>query len=155
MKPTFEQWINEDQALNDTLVKIQEMDCSVLEQAEFAFKQLSKMYDLPLMPEDLERYEDYFESRNITDPRSVYEEAVLIKYLEPQDDPRGIVLFAVYNVKHGMGVNLKDVFKKNAKKVFRNSRLGIKGNGINTSIIFLKDTDNWVDLECNVMIELI
>lgn len=155
MKPTFEQWINEDQALNETLVKIQEMDCSILDQAEHAFKELSKMYDLPLMPEDLERYEGYFESQNITDPRSVYEEGALIKFLEPDDDPRGIVLFAVYNVKHGMGVNLKDVFKKNFKKVPKNGKLGIKGEGIDTSIIFLKETDNWVDLECKVMIKLV
>jgi len=155
MSPSFQEWISEDQELNNLLVEIQEMDCDTLKQAEFALKKLSDVYDLPLMPEDLESYQTYFESRNIADPRSVYEEAALIKFLEPDDDPRGIALFAVYNVKHGMGVNLNDVFKKNAKKVPKSGRIGIKGEGLNTSIIFLNETDNWFDLGCKVMIKLL
>lgn len=153
MIPSFEQWTTGNQVLNEQLVKIQGMDCGPLKQAEFAFKELSSLYDLPLMPEDLERYEAFFKSKGITEPRSVYEEAALLKYLSPDDDPRGIVLFAVYNVKHGMGIDIRDVFKKNAKKVLKNSRLGIIGEGINTSIIFIKENDNWFDLGCKVMMQ--
>ncbi|WP_412468546.1 hypothetical protein [Pedobacter sp. KLB.chiD] len=155
MTPTFEQWIQNDQKLNDLLVKIQSTEKPPLQQAEMAFNELSNLYDLPKMPEDLDRYEAYYESNGITDPRSVYEEAALIKFLEPNDDPRGIVLLAVYHVKHAIGVDLLDVFKKNSKRLPGNPKLGIKGEGINTSIVFIKENDSWHDLDCKVVLKLL
>ncbi|MNR24158.1 hypothetical protein D3C85_1412230 [compost metagenome] len=118
-----------------------------------AFNELSNLYDLPKMPEDLIRYEAYYENNGITDPRSVYEEAALLKFLEPNDDPRGIVLLAIYHVKHAIGVNLHDVFKKNSGKLSRNSKLGIKGKSINTLIVFIKDNESWCDLDYKVVLK--
>ncbi|MBB2148270.1 hypothetical protein [Pedobacter gandavensis] len=131
------------------------MEKSPFQQAEVAFDELSDLYDLPKMPEDLDRYEEYYESNGITDPRSLYEEAALLKFLEPNDDPRGVVLLAVYHVKHAIGVDLHHVFKKNSRKLPRNSRLGIKGEGINTFIVFIKDNESWYDLDCKVMLKLL
>jgi len=155
MIPTFEQWIQNDQKLNDLLVKIHSTEKSAFQQAEIAFNELSDLYDLPKMPEDLDRYEAYYESNGVTDPRSVYEEAALLKFLEPNDDPRGVVLLAIYHVEHAIGVNLLHVFKKNSKKLPKNPQLGIKGEGINTSIIFIKDSERWYDLDCKVMLQLL
>jgi len=56
----------------------------------------------------------------IIDPRSVYEETVLLKFLEPNDDPRGVVLLAIYHVKYAIGVSLHDVFKENPGKLSKN-----------------------------------
>jgi hypothetical protein len=152
MTPTFEHWIQSDQKLKDLLVKIQSTGESPLQQAELAFDQLPDLYNLPKMPEDLDRYETFYKRNEITNPRSVYEEAALLKFLEPNDDLRGIVLLAVYHVKHAIGVNLQDLFKKNSRKFRKNQRLGIKGEGINTSIIFINDDESWYDLDCKVML---
>lgn len=155
MTPTFEQWIQNDQKLSDLLVKIQSTEKSPFQQAEMAFDQLCDLYDLPKMPEDLNRYKAYYENKGITDPRSVYEEAALLKFLEPNDDPRGVVLLAVYHVKYAIGVDLLDVFKKNSRKLPKSPQLGIKGEGINTLIIFIKDNESWYDLGCKVMLKLL
>ncbi|QIL42068.1 hypothetical protein G7074_24050 [Pedobacter sp. HDW13] len=57
MIPTFEQWVKNDQKLNDLLVKIQSIEESTFQQAEMAFNELCNLYDLPKMPEDLICYE--------------------------------------------------------------------------------------------------
>lgn len=127
-------WINEDIKLSELLIKIQEIPGkTVFEQAEIAFDRVCELYDLPKMPEDLEKHHAYYEENNIVEPRSVYEEAALMRFLEPDDDPRGIVLAAIFNVKNNIGVDVKEVMKKSNGK----SKFGIRGEKINTEIIFI------------------
>jgi len=154
MKPNFEQWVKKDRKLNDLLVEIQSTDSPPFEQAELAFDKLCALYNLPKMPEDLAQFEAYYERKGIDAPRSVYEEAALLKFLEPHDDPRGVIVLAVFHVKNDIGVDLKDVFAQAPDKLPEIPRLGIRGEGLDTEIIFIKDNENWFDLGCKVMMQL-
>ncbi len=144
MKPNFEQWIKKDQKLNDLLIEIQSTDNTPFEQAKLAFDKLCALYNLPKMPEDLAQFKAYYERKGIDAPRSVYEEAALLKFLEPHDDPRGVILLAVFHIKNDIGVDLKDVFIQAFGKLPAIPRLGIKGEGLDTEIIFIKDNEKLV-----------
>jgi len=126
------------------------MDKSPEEQAGFAFDRLCEIYDLPKMPEDLERYESYYEKNGIDDPRSVFEEHTLLKFLEPNDDPRGLVLSSIYHVKNNFGVDYINVAEKEyGNEIPENCQIGIKGDGLNGQVIFPeKEGKSWFDLGC-------
>lgn len=120
-------WINEDKRLSDLIVEIQSKDLSVEQQAELAFHKLSDLYDLPKMPEDIEKYEAFYEEKGIEEPSSVFEEHTLLKFLEPNNDPRGLVLTAVYHVKNGLRVDYEDIAKKEfGKNIPKDLQIGIK-----------------------------
>ncbi|MNQ78037.1 hypothetical protein D3C85_929390 [compost metagenome] len=78
----------------------------------------------------------------------------MLKFLEPHDDPRGVIVLAVFHVKNDIGVDLKDVFAQAPDKLPEIPRLGIRGEGLDTEIIFIKDNENWFDLGCKVMMQL-
>jgi len=96
-------WINTDEKLRAIIERLNDSGLSEKEQADIAFDEISDIYGLHKYPESFTE-EDYkrFEEQGIDDPRSVYEEVGIIHYLEPNDDPRGIVLFAIYNIKNGL-----------------------------------------------------
>lgn len=98
-----------------------------------------------------------FIKKNIDDPRSVFEEHALLKFMEPNDDPRGIVLSSVYHVKNNIGVNYLDVAKKEfGNKIPKGLQIGIKGDGINGIVVFpIKENKSWFDLGCIVNTKLI
>ena len=68
MENTIEKWVNEDGALHNLIVEIQSLDKTEVEQAEIAFNELCELFDLPKMPNDLERYQKYDD--DIEDPDS-------------------------------------------------------------------------------------
>ncbi|MDX1286185.1 MAG: hypothetical protein R3182_14280, partial [Draconibacterium sp.] len=146
-----------DKKLYDLLVEIQSMEKSENEQAEIAFNRLCELYDLPKMPNDTEKYESYYEDNNILNPRSVFEEHALLKFMEPNDDPRGIVLSAVYHVKNNVGVDYQDIaLKEFGKKIPKDLQIGIQGSGINGIVVFPhKEGKSWFDLGCIVNTKLI
>ena len=147
---TAQDWVNQDEILGSLLIEIESMtEKTIIEQAEFAFHRICELYDLPKMPEDLERYSEYYDENDIDEPRSVFEEVALIKFLEPNDDPRGIVLAATFNVKHNIGVDLKEIMKMS----FGKPKFGIKGEGINSEIVFIGENENWIDLDFKVLVQ--
>ncbi|WP_405351586.1 hypothetical protein [Nonlabens sp. Asnod3-H03] len=157
MENPIEKWINEDKDLYNLVVEIQSMNKTEIEQAEIAFNKLCELYDLPKMPNDLERYEEYYENNDVENPRSVFEEHALLKYLEPNNDPRGLVLSAIYHVKNGFGVEYEEIAEKEfGEEVPENLQIGIKGSGINGVIVFpLKEGKSWFDLGCIVNTKLV
>ncbi|RQO67215.1 hypothetical protein DBR40_20920 [Pedobacter sp. KBW01] len=68
--------------------------------------------------------------------------------------PEGVILLAVFHIKNDIGVGLKDVFIQAFGKLPAIPRLGIKGEGLDTEIIFIKDNENWFDLGFKVMMQL-
>src|SRR5688572_18132391 len=97
----LDDWYNNDEKLRSIIDSLGVSNKSPEEQAKEAFYKISKLYKLHEFPDDITE-EDYknYEDEGINNPRSVFEEVGIIRYLEPQDDPRGVVLFALYNIKN-------------------------------------------------------
>ena len=152
MENVIEKWVNEEEELKSLLVEIQSMELSVDRQSEVAFNRLCEMYDLPKMPEDTFRYAQYYEANDIEVRRSVFEEYTLLKFLTPENDPRGLVLTAVYHVKMGGGVDYAEIAAKEFGKNYPpNLQIGIRGKGLKGEVVFpLKEGKSWFDLGCIV-----
>ena len=162
MKNQIEKWINSDKQLYNLIIEIQSMDKSEIEQAEIAFHRLSELYNLPIMPEELQSKLNFIdktddENTDFFEPRSVFEEYALLKFLNPSDDPRGIVLLAIYNVKNNVGVDYNEVAKKEfGNQIPKNLQIGIKGDKFHSEVIFpQKEGKSWFDLGCKINIKLI
>lgn len=149
MANQIQEWINEDDKLYNLIIEIQSSDKDPNAQAETAFNKLCELYDIPKMPEDVITIEH--DSENFYDPRSLFEEHALLKFLAPEnEDPRGIVLSAAHNILHNNLVDYYDV----AKKEYNNElpdvcQIGVSGNGhVSKVVFFQKETQNWEDLGC-------
>lgn len=150
MGNVVQDWIESDKKLYRLLEKIENSNLSIVEQAELAMDRLCKLLDIPKMPDDTSRYEKFYEENNIEERRSVFEENALLKYVYPEEDPRSILVTAVYSVKHLVGVDLDEILEKEFGKDFSgNYVVGYRGNGVNGEIVFpQKEEKSWVDLGC-------
>ena len=111
-------WINTDQKLYNLIVEIDLTDKSLVEKAEMAFEKLSKLYNIPRMPNDIDddEFEDDEEFDGI-EQRSLFEEHALIKYLaEENEDLRGKVLSAAFHLLNNYRVDLLQVAEKELEK---------------------------------------
>jgi len=113
------------------------------------------MYELPKIPREIEN-QDQENEENYYDSRSVFEEHALIKYLDPDDDPRGRVLAAVYNVKNNVGVDYMEVaIKEFGSKIPKNLLIGVLGEGFHGNVVFpQKEGKSWYELGCKVCAKL-
>ena len=137
MQNGFEKWITTDEDLNNILEDIESTNLPVAEQAEMAFHRLCEIYKLPKLPENLESFTEYYENKNIDilDVKSVYEELAFIKYLEPEDDPRGLVMFAIYNVKNNESIVSEVENKFFGNKTPKEYWLGFKGQNTKVALV--------------------
>ena len=137
--------------LSDILVEIQSIDDTLEEQAGIAFDRISEFFDIPKMPIDKRKYYDFYRENGIDEPpRSVFEEHALLKYLKPGDDPRGLVLSAIYHVVHNVGIDplyaAKKAFGDNIPSPYQ---IGYRGEGINGVLVFPQLEDkSWTELGC-------
>lgn len=160
-----QQWMETDEELAEVLVEIQEMPLSVEEQAEVAFHRLSELYNLPKMPEDIiyddEEDEDgnYYHDPNADhsdddyEPSSVYQELGVMKYLAPDDDPRGRVLTAIWAVKNKVRIDLEQAYEK-ARSEGINDVSGIGFRGVNSGVelVIIRKEESWVEAGCVLFI---
>jgi len=155
--PEIWEWVRSDQALSDLLVEIQQKPLSVEEQAEEAFHRVSDMYGLPKNPEDIV-YDDGEEEGDDRDdePRtSVYEELGLLKFLNPDDDPRGTVMAAIYTVKNGYTTDLDEVIsKKYGRKIPASCGIGWTGENSAVQIIFPEKDQGWLEAGCKLFVRV-
>lgn len=143
-------WVENDKKLADVLVEIQQMPISINEQAEVTFHKISEMYNAPKLPEDIEESE----TDEMIEATCVYEQLGLLKYMEPETDLRGHVLSAIFFVKNDYRVDLELVYKKEFGNIVpKNVCIGFKGDNTNVEIMFVKQGDNWLDLECKMFIK--
>lgn len=151
----IENWINTDKKLYALIVEIDSTEKSLVEKAEVAFEKLSKLYNIPRMPNDIddEEFEDSEEFDEI-EQRSLFEEHALIKYLsEENEDPRGMVLSAAFHLLNDYRVDLFQVAEKEfGKSIPENCKIAIKGEGFNGEVVFpQKESKSWFDLDCKIM----
>jgi len=155
MANPIQEWINEDDQLYNLIIEIQSSDKNPNTQAEIAFNKLCDLYDIPKMPESVITIEH--NSENVCESRSLFEEHALLKFLAPEnEDPRGIVLSAAYNILHNNLVNYYEVAKKEYdNKIPEVCQIGVSGNGhISKVVFFQKETQNWEDLGCLTIVSI-
>lgn len=150
MENPIQTWIESDKKLSGLINEIENSELSDKDQAELAMDKLCHMFDLPKMPEDTSRYEDYYEKNEIDEGRSVFQEYALLKYFYPEEDPRSLILWAVYNLVHLIGVDIDEILIKEFGEDFPDGCLvGYRRNGIDGEIVFpQKEGKNWFDLGC-------
>jgi hypothetical protein len=140
-------WFKSDDILCDIVNEISATGKNLEEQALDAFHRLSDHYDLPKYPENFsDKYYERFQQMGVDDPRSVFEEATLWRYLEPEDDPRGIVMIALYNVRHGKFLDLNECAQKHFGSIPKEYMVCYTGEGFAGELHFLNPGESWFDL---------
>jgi hypothetical protein len=106
-KTDFEKWVATEPGIMPLIESITATNQPLMEQAKEAFYKMGDLLRVPKFPEDItEEMAARFEAEGIDDPRSLFEEVGIVRYLEPEDDPRGIVLAALYNTKRQQYANI-------------------------------------------------
>lgn len=143
----IQSWAENDSRLSLILNEIHQLNLPIEEQAELAFHRLSEIYNLPKLPEEAEKLEEATGMETI----SVYQELGLVKFLEPDEDIRGLVLIAVYNVLNEITVGLERVYKKAGM----NEEKGIcyRGENAKVTITFLEENVSWFDSDCKLYLK--
>jgi hypothetical protein len=153
MKNPIEDWINNDDNLYNLIIEIQEKNNSPQEQAEIAFNKLCSLYDIPLMPLEMNSGFSSSEEKKIS-KRSLFEEHALLKFLAPEnEDPRGLVLSAAYNIINNKTIDYIEIAKKEYEDHLPDlCQIGISGNNYNSNVIFFeKETEDWTELGCKTI----
>lgn len=154
---SLQEWIDTDKKLSAMLVEIQEMPISVEEQAEVAFHKISEAYNIPKTPQDID-FENEDNNEEEIEPTSVYQHLGLIRYLEPDDDPRGLVLSAIFFAKENLEVDYDVVFAKAQNEGISREEItgiGFLGENYKVKIVFVKNTESWFDLGCSFFIKIV
>lgn len=158
MSNPIQEWMSKDKALHDLVVEIQSMDDKTpMEQAEIAFYRVAQLYNLPKMPQDVVDCEDELGDDDDEEPRSLFVEHALLRYLEPDIDPRGIVLTSAYYVKNNLPIDIRVVAEKEfGENPPENCMIGIRGQDFYGEVIFpQKEGKSWLELGCVYMAKMI
>jgi hypothetical protein len=78
----------------------------------------------------------------------VFEEIGIIRYLEQNEDPRGFLLLAVYNIKNGICINLDECAIKHfgsEENIPKEYMIYYLGEDIDSKFHFAGN-ESWVDL---------
>ncbi|MDC3388538.1 hypothetical protein OAX11_03395 [Flavobacteriaceae bacterium] len=145
MENPIQEWINSDDKIYNLIIDIQKSTSSPLHQAEKAFDKICSIYDIPKMPEN---------TNNTYENRSLFEEHALINFLAPEnEDPRGLVLSAAYNILNNKLIDYFEIAKKEYNQEIPNPcQVGVSGDGYNSKVVFFeKETLNWEDLGCQTI----
>ena len=147
MDNPIQKWIENDGKVLTVIENISRLNLTVEEQAEMAFHRLCDLYNLPKIPEDANKIAELTgETIN-----SVYQELGLVKFLEPDEDIRGLVMVAVFNVLNKATIKLEDVYKKAGMSAER--PICFSGEFSRVKISFVDETTNWFDNGCKLYLK--
>ena len=119
------------------MVEIEQTGLSIEEQAQLAFNKISDLYNIPKLPEHIED-DSKFET-------SVYQELGILKYQDSnKNDPRGLVLFAIYLVKNGLHADDSEIDKSSI------SGIGYRGENSEVELVLVQKGQSWVELGCKL-----
>ena len=145
----IQDWIENDKKLSKILLEIEKQTNSHTEQANIAFHRLSKEYQLPKYPDDVDEREmvqvaDYHLYSSI----SVYEQLGIIRFSDSEEkDIRSQVLMAIFLVKN----KLECIFDEDLDAFLGKNELqgfGYKGEDTDVEMIPVKVGESWFDLGC-------
>ncbi len=143
----IQSWVENDSRLLSILNEINETNLPIDEQAEMAFHRISELYHLPKLPEDAQELAETTGEEVI----SVYQELGLVKFQEPDEDIRGLVLVALYNVLNKVTVDLDEIYKRANMKKERG--ICYKGENSRVTISFLEENVSWFDADCKLYLK--
>ncbi len=143
----IDDWYHADGKLKAIIDTLSFSGKSPEDQARDAFYQIADLFQFYKFPDDFTD-DDYkrFEEESIHKPRSVFEEVGIIRYLEPNDDPRGIVLLALYNAKHStfMDINIcAERYFGGKSKIPLTYIVYYTGKDSDSRLNFLKEGELW------------
>ena len=143
----IDNWYLSDEKLKSIIDTLSLSGKSPFEQAKEAFYQISEFYNLHKYPDDIteDDYKRYVEE-GLDNPRTVFEEVGIIRYLEPEDDPRGVVLFALYNIKNRTYMDIGSCAEKHfgsKKKIPDSYMVYYTGQDADCKLNFLSAGDTW------------
>ena len=147
----FAIWVNKDEKLQNLIMEIESTDKSLTEKAELGFEKLCELYQIPRMPSDNvnQELDDSESNEMIRSERSLFEEHAYIKFLsDGTDDPRGLVLSAVYHILNGLEIDLGHIVKKAFRKK-KECLVALRGEGYHGEVVFPEKEDkSWIELGC-------
>jgi hypothetical protein len=139
----IEEWYKKDQRLNELLVSIDQQSLPDEEAARQAFYKVSELYNLPKFPGEVDE-----------NGRSVFEEMAIGKYIFPNDELKGVVMLAIYNVFINEYITMDE-----AAAIFYNSHDEIPdeyfvyyfGKDVDARIEFDIGGKTWIEAGCTFM----
>lgn len=138
---SFEEWFNSDLKLKAIINEIDKSGKPFIDQAKEAFYRLSELYNLPKFPGDAAN-----KIKGVRYHRTVFEEVGILRYLEPDDDPRGIVTSVVYNIKNQLYVDIKLCAERHfgsLDKIPDEYSIYYSGQDADSKLCFLNDGESW------------
>ena len=143
----IDEWYLSDNRLKNIIDTLSISGKSPFEQAKEAFYQISELYGLHKHPDEISE-DDYkkYEEEGINNPRTVFEEVGIIRYLEPEDDPRGVVLFALYNIKNRVYMNIDICAERHfgsKQKIPKSYMIYYTGQDADSKLNFLTAGETW------------
>lgn len=159
MSHPIEEWYHADERVQSVINRLSNAGLTNVQQAEAAFEEFCVILQLPMYPDAFteDDYEKYSEM-GIDDPRSVFEELVLYKFMDPEADPRGAVMMALYHVFNGIQVPLEECAAKHyggKEKVPEGFMVCFIGDGIHGRLHFLEKGESWFDLGARSAMKLV
>ena len=157
-------WYQKDKQLSDLLVSIDEQQLSEEESGREAFYQVSALYKLPKFPEDIVAVEEddlqaeEYDEKDEEEPRSVFEEIALARFLFPEDEYRGIVMFALHNIYHKSYIPYDEVaaqFFGNHADIPDNYFLYFFGKDVAATVKLDIGEQSWVEAGVRFMMKII
>ena len=140
-------WYFSDKKLKKVIDTLSSSGKPAFDQARDAFYQLSDMYNLHKYPDDItEAAFKKYKKEGIDNPRTVFEEVGILRYLEPDDDPRGVVLCALYNIKNRTYVDINYCAERHfgkRKNIPPDYMIYYTGQDADSKMNFLNDGEQW------------
>ena len=153
---TLQEWVSLNPEIEELLFEIQNMPIPIQDQAQIAFDRLAELLGLMKDPGEINQNENKDEDNESQSQRSLFEEHALLKYLEPDNDPRSLVLSSVFHLFNGAGVAYEDIANKRYDGVIpQDCIIGIRGQGINSEVVFPREENaSWYELGCKTAIKI-
>lgn len=155
----IQDWYTSEERIQQVIDTLSSSGLTEEEQAKAAFDQVADAYDLPKYPQDFtDAHYERFSEQGVENPRSVFEENTILSYLEPEDDPRGIVILALYNVHHGIQIPLNECAKKHfggKRKIPKEYMVCFIGETIYGKLHFMKDGESWTEMGARSAMKII
>jgi len=140
-------WYNSDSTVKQIIDRVDSTGKSFDEQAEIAFHEFCEVFKLAKFPDDIseELYTEFYE-KGLDEPRSVYEEIGILRFLAPGDDPRSIVFRAIYDIKNYEYIDIDEcaiIHFGKKKSIPKEYMVYYSGENSKAILNFLKEGESW------------
>lgn len=160
MENVIADWFERDKDLQNIVLSIDSRTSDEYEAAKFAFDEAADYLGLPKQPEDVtEEMSEEHDKLGLDSPRSVFHELALINYLFPDEDIRGNVMLALFNIQHKSYVDYEEVavvFFEEYENIPIEYTIYFFGSAIDAKISFdLPKGTTWVEAGAKMAVKVL